>query len=262
MSRRDPLVLAAALVAALLTLPVKAERTSPADLPREAVVSGLDFLTAETRALQQDDFANPGLLWVDRGRALFEQAAGGGSCIQCHDDRLAGAYTRYPQYDAGARALFSLDDRINQCRSTRQQREPLAVESDELLALSMYVASQSKGMPYRVAVEGDAGPYFEQGRAYFFQRRGQLNLSCQQCHDQNWGRKLRGDTISQGHPTAFPGYRMEWQSAGSLHRRLRDCDAGVRAEPHALGSPEYKALELYLVWRAGNLPIEVPGVRR
>lgn len=262
MSWRGALTLATAVVAAALTFPVIAESTAPADLPREAVVSGLEFLTAETRALQQDDFANPGLLWVDRGRALFEQAAGEASCADCHQGRLAGAYTRYPQYDAGAQALVSLDDRINLCRSTRQQREPLAMESEELLALSMYLASQSKGMPYRVSIEGNARPYFEQGRAYFFQRRGQLNLACDQCHDQNWGRKLRGDTISQGHPTAFPGYRMEWQSAGSLHRRLRDCDVGVRAEPHALGSPEYTALELYLAWRAGDLPIEVPGVRR
>ena len=47
-----------------------------------------------------------------------------------------------------------------------------------------------------------------------------------------------------------------------MHRRLRDCDVGVRAEPFAIGSEEYKALELYLAWRAGDLPIEVPGVRR
>ena len=89
-----------------------------------------------------------------------------------------------------------------------------------------------------------------------------MNLACDQCHDRNWGKQLRGDTISQGHPTAFPGYRMEWQRAGSLHRRFRDCDIGVRAEPLPLGSEGYKALELYLAWRAGDLPIEVPGVRR
>ena len=73
---------------------------------------------------------------------------------------------------------------------------------------------------------------------------------------------LRGDRLSQGHPTAFPGYRLEWQTFGSLHRRIRDCDARVRAEPYALGSEICIALELYLAWRAGELPIESPGVRR
>ena len=36
------------------------------DLPREAVRSGLEFLTPATRALQEDSFENPGYLWVAR----------------------------------------------------------------------------------------------------------------------------------------------------------------------------------------------------
>mgnify|MGYP001826772550 CR=1 FL=1 len=198
------------------------------------MVSGLEFVNAETRALQQDDFANPGLLWVDRGRSLFEKVDGKASCLQCHEDKLAGAYTRYPLVDKASATLVSMEDRINRCREQQQALPPLSPESDELLALSIFVAAQSNGLPYSVTTVGDARPFFDQGRAYFFQRRGQLNLACDQCHDQNWGKKLRGDTISQGQPTAFPGYRMEWQGAGSLHRRLQDCDVGVRAEPHAL----------------------------
>lgn len=232
------------------------------DLPRAVLVSGLEFVTAETRALQADDFANPALLWVDRGRNLFETGNGVPSCRQCHADDLEGAYTRYPRYDAQAEMLVSASDRINLCRKQHQGLAPLPADDDVLLAITMYVASLSQGMPYAVAVTGDAERYFKQGRDYFFRRRGQLNLACYQCHDQNWGKKLRGDTISQGHPTAFPGYRMEWQSAGSLHRRIHDCDVGVRAEPHPQGSDAYKSLELYLAWRSGNLPIEAPGVRR
>ena len=34
----------------------------------EAPVSGQAYQTLETRALQSDEFANPGLLWVDRGQ--------------------------------------------------------------------------------------------------------------------------------------------------------------------------------------------------
>ncbi len=48
---------------------------------------------------------------------------------------------------------------------------------------------------------------------------------------------------------------------GSLTRRLRNCMAGVRAEPFAAGAPEWVELELYLAQRARGMPIETPAVR-
>ena len=228
--------------------------------------TGTAFLQPETRALQEDDFANPGFLWVDRGDALFHDAAEGGeSCASCHEDGgagLRGVAAQYPKIDAGSGELFNLEARINACRTHHQDRSPLAYESEDLLALTAYVANLSRGEPVSVDVSGPAARYYEQGRDYFFTRRGQLNLSCHQCHDENWGKKLRGDTISQGHGNSFPAYRLEWQTLGSLHRRLSDCDAGVRAEPYPLGSDVYTAVELYLAKRAEGLPIETPGVRR
>ena len=91
---------------------------------------------------------------------------------------------------------------------------------------------------------------------------GTISLSCHQCHDENWGKRLRGDTISQGHGNGFPAYRLEWQTLGSLQRRIRDCDAGVRAEPKAFGDPTYIDLELYLSTRASGLNLESPAIRR
>ena len=235
-------------------------------LPDDAKQTGTAFLQPETRALQEDDFANPGFLWIDRGKALFTEAAGQSkACSACHGEaasELAGAAAHYPQIDAASGELVNLEGRINLCRTRHQALEPLAYESGELLALTAYVANLSRGMPVSVDVSGAAAPYYEKGRDYFFTRRGQFNLACNQCHDENWGRKLRGDTISQGHGNAFPAYRLEWQSLGSLHRRLSDCDAGVRAEPYRLGSDIYTAVELYLAKRAEGLPVETPGVRR
>ncbi len=236
------------------------------DLSRDVLESGYAFLGNETQSLQQDEFANPGLLWVDQGSQLFSDAAGNASCESCHAQSgqrsLVGAATRHPAFDTRTQTLLNLEARINACRERYQGLRPLPYEAEPLLALTAYVAHLSRGRPYEVSIDGAAAPYFARGRDYFFQRRGQLNLACSQCHDDNWGRMLRGDRLSQGHPNAYPGYRLEWQSFGSLHRRIRDCDAGVRAEPHALGSQIYTSLELYLVWRAGNLAIESPGVRR
>ena len=89
-----------------------------------------------------------------------------------------------------------------------------------------------------------------------------MNLACMHCHVQNAGKTLLAEKISEGHSNGYPIYRLEWQGLGSLHRRLRSCQLGVRAEPFAAGSDQYLALELYLAWRAGELPIETPAVRR
>lgn len=235
-------------------------------LPDSVKQTGSAFLQPDTLALQQDDFANPGFLWIDRGEALFRQASGQSeACASCHNEtggELTGAAAHYPRIDAQTGDLINLEGQINICREQRQAREPLAYESDELLALTAYVANLSRGTPVSVDVTGPAAEYYAEGEAYFFTRRGQLNLSCNQCHNDHWGKKLRGDTISQGHGNAFPAYRFEWQTLGSLHRRLSDCDEGVRAEPHELGSDIYTAVELYLAKRAEGLPIETPGVRR
>ena len=75
-------------------------------------VSGADFLNPETRALQDDPFANPGFLWVERGAALWT----GEGCPRCHalaDVRPAA----FPRYDEATRALVNLEGRINRCRA-------------------------------------------------------------------------------------------------------------------------------------------------
>jgi sulfur-oxidizing protein SoxA len=116
-------------------------------------------------------------------------------------------------------------------------------------------------LPIDIKIDEKTKGALEAGRATFFRRQGQLNLSCAQCHDDRWGIKLAGNTIPQAHPTGYPIYRLEWQAMGSLQRRLRNCLIGVRAEPYAYGSPEYVELELYLMWRARGMKLETPAVR-
>ena len=141
-------------------------------------------------------------------------------------------------------------------------RSALAFESDELLGLSSFVASHSRGMPVKVAIEGGAAPHFEHGRMLYERRIGQMNLACLHCHEQNAGRRLLAETISQGHSNAYPIYRLEWQALGSLQRRLRACYSGVRAELPAYNAPDLLDLSLFLAWRGEGLLLESPGVRR
>ena len=175
---------------------------------------------------------------------------------------MRGVASRYPRFDQTAGAVLDVEARINACRVRYQALKPLEYESDELLALTAYVAYQSRGMPTAASIDGPARASFERGRAFYTTRHGQMNLSCAQCHEQNWGQRLYAETISQGHGNAFPAYRLEWQTLGSLQRRIRACLFGVRAEMPRPGAPELTDVEFYLAWRAQGLPLEAPGVRR
>ena len=222
--------------------------------------SGYEFMGPDTRAMQDDDATNPGMLWVLDGESLWNRKAGSAekACADCHQG-MQGVAARYPALRSGK--LINMDQRINACRVEQQKAPALQLESRELLALSAYVGRQSRGLPIDVAVPEQAKPFLESGRAAFNRRQGQLNLSCTQCHDGLAGNKLAGNPIPQAHPTGYPIYRLEWQGMGSLQRRLRNCMIGVRAEPYAYGSSEFVELEYYLMWRARGMKLETPAVR-
>lgn len=230
------------------------------------VLPGSAYMSDELRARQEDQGRNPGWLWVEQGAQLWQQkpAAAAPACAECHsggDAAMRGVAARYPARDPGDGALLNLELRIERCRQRHQQQPAFGYESQELLALTAYIAQQSRGMPLQVTADPALQADLEAGRAFFSRRQGQLNLACAQCHDDLAGRKLRGDTISSGVGTGFPAYRLEWNSLGSLHRRLRACSLGVRAVQFPYGAPEYLQLELYLAMRAAGLPIEAPAIR-
>jgi len=237
-----------------------------ADIPLAERRSGYEFMGPETRAIQDDDATNPAVLWLLEGEELWNRKAGaaGEACAGCHGDARAsmkGVAARYPGWDAAGGRPVNLEQRINACRTDRQRATAFAYESRELLALTAYIARQSRGLPVAVAADERTQPFLDAGRATFHRRQGQLNLACTQCHDGLWGKKLAGNTIPQAHPTGYPLYRLEWQSLGSLQRRLRNCMIGMRAELYAYGAPEFVELELYLMWRARGMPLEAPAVR-
>lgn len=235
-------------------------------IPPDDIKSGKAFVSRETQEQQDDLTDNPGMLWVERGGELWKEPAGpeAKSCASCHGapETMKGAATRYPRVDEKLGRLVNLETRIQACVAQHQQALVPPYESQELLALTALVAHQSRGLPMSVKIDGPAASYFAQGDKLFHEKQGHLDLSCAQCHIENWGKRLRTETLSQGYANGFPAYRLEWQTLGSSHRRLRACFQGVRAEPFAPGSPEFIALELYLAWRGEGLEIETPAVRR
>lgn len=236
------------------------------DIPPDARRSGYSFMAPDTRAMQDDDTSNPGMLYVLDGEALWGRKFGSAdkACSDCHGDArssMKGVAARYPALDKVLARPITLDQRINLCRANHQQATPLPYESRNLLALSAFVAHQSRGIAITAGDDPDLKPFVVQGRDLFMQREGQLNLACSNCHDDNFDKRLAGAPITQAQPTGYPLYRLEWQTLGSLERRLRSCMTGVRAQAYEYGSPELVALELYLMSRARGLKMETPAVR-
>jgi sulfur-oxidizing protein SoxA len=226
--------------------------------------SSYELMSVENKAMQDDPLLNPAMFWVGDGEALWQQKLGpqNKSCSTCHGDAkksMRGVATQFPKVIKGK--LQTLEGQINQCRVGTQSAPALAYESKDLLSLTAFIAFQSKGMPITVSQNSVNAPFMKKGRQAFNERMGQLNLSCAQCHEDRAGLKLGGSLIPQGHPNAYPIYRLEWQTLGSLQRRLRNCMSGVRAQQFEYGSPEMAQLELFLMSRAKGLPLESPGVR-
>ena len=260
------LALALVLAGSLLPGATGLAQEQPDLFGGEFPVSGYHYMGEQVRALQDDDFLNPGMFAVERGAELWSSVEGtaGRSCASCHGDAtrsMRGVAARYPAYVPKLGRLVNLEHLINEERTKRMGAPALPMESEELLALAAFVTYQSRGMPMDVDISGEARRFFEDGKAYYARRRGQLDLACSQCHDRLAGSRLRGDRISQGHVNGFPFYRLMWRAMGSRHRMFRWCNWAVRAETHELGSPEYLSLELFVTWRGRGLPIEAPAVR-
>ena len=254
------IALATAVVAAGMPVPPRADEAPP---DRR---SGFDMMAPETRAMQADDTSNPGMLWVAEGARLWDEPAGEKNlaCAGCHgaaEDSMRGVATRYPALDRASQRPVDLAGRINLCRTGEQGAAALPREGDDLLALTAYVAHQSRGLPIAPPPDPELEPFRAAGEALYRRRLGQLALSCAECHDRLAGARLGGNVVPEAHPTGYPIYRLEWQTLGSLQRRLRNCMIGVRAEPFAPGAPELGELELFLMKRAAGMPLETPGVR-
>jgi sulfur-oxidizing protein SoxA len=252
-----------AIAVPLIVAPIPA---ASADAQAGARRSGFEFMGTATQAMQRDDAQNPAMLWVAEGEAAWRRTEGGAdrSCADCHGDArtsMRGVAARYPSIGAASGRPVTLAQRIASCRVERQRASAWAPESEPLVSLEAYVALQSRGLPIAPPADARLAAARARGESLFHRRVGALDLACAQCHDDLAGRKLGGSTIPQAHPTGYPVYRLEWQSVGTLERRIRGCYAGVRARPPAYGAPDLVDLQVYLAARAAGMPLESPGVR-
>jgi len=232
----------------------------------DEVFSGWVYRTKETQALQLDDFENPGMIFVDQAIDQWAKVDGsaGESCASCHTGgpaEFAGLRTVLPRWDDEAGGIQSMEDYINECRTERMQADAWKWSSSDMTAMTALIGIESRGMPVNVAIDGPASDAWEQGKEIYYTRVGQLDMSCANCHENNYDTMIRADHLSQGQTNGFPAYRLKNAKLNSTHARFKGCMKNIRATPYAEGSDEFRALELYVASRGNGLSVEGASVR-
>ena len=207
--------------------------------------------------------------YVDMATEEWAEPLQNGTTLDaCFEGKPAG--NTYPYTDADG-ALHTVEGDINTC-ITANGGEKEKYTSQKMARLTIAYKSRANGEPMNVDYSSDEmRTWYEKGREFYWTKRGQLNLSCADCHVHNAGNKMRGDVLSAGlgHGTGFPVYRTKWAAKGSgkkplgtLHRRYRGCNKNIRATPFKGGSDEYLGLEVYEAIMNTGVPLEVPSQRQ
>ncbi len=230
------------------------------------IYSGWRFREVDTQATQMDDFDNPAFLAVDAAKEVWDTVEGeaGKSCASCHGDvmeSMKGVRAVYPKWNETAGEVRTLAMQINDCRTENLKAEAYDYTSDEMTAMEALISVPSRGMPVNVAVDGPVQSTWEQGKEMYYTRYGQLELSCSNCHEDNYGNYIRADHLSQGQINGFPVYRLKNTKLNQVQDRFKGCIRDTRAETFKPGSPEFVALELYVASRGNGLDVEAPSVR-
>ena len=234
-------------------------------LNKGKTLSGYNFAEPSTQNMQNDDFLNPGVLWVEQGISIWNKKNGPKdfSCYSCHGNikEMKGISLKYPKVLESKRKLINLEQRINICR-TKMKLKEFDIESKEILALSTLISYQSRGLVFNYKVTEKNKKWYDLGEKLYFKKIGLMGLSCNQCHNDGVGLNLRAEKVSQGQINGFPSYLLRWSKVVSVHRRIQFCNEQARAVPYEINSDEYNTLQFYLSLKGNGLEVESPAVRK
>jgi len=275
--------LSAALVAFALTSPrvVAADKVDPVadakafqnfffqkfpDVKHEDFVNGPYSMNADLkRQWQEKEEFPPYEFALDAGKEMFATPfKNGKTYADCFPNGGVGIRQNYPYFDTKEGKVVTLELALNRCREANGEA-PYSYVKDEMAALTAYMAFTSRGKPMDIKIPNDprALAAYENGKEYFYTRRGQLNFSCATCHVQSPGERIRAEILAPalGILNAMPIYRSEWSGMGTTSRRFTTCNSQIRAVPLNPQDDEYRDLEYYLSYVSNGLPISGPGAR-
>jgi sulfur-oxidizing protein SoxA len=275
-------VASAALALAALTLPVLA---ADAPDPVADAKAFKNFFVTKFPRVKLEDFVNgpysmnedmrrqweekeqfpPYEFSLDMGKEMFSKPfKNGKSYADCFPNQGIGIRQNYPYFDTSEGKVITLELALNKCRETNGE-PALSYVRDDMAALTAYMAFTSRGKLFDIKITDDprALEAYQNGKRYFYTRRGQLNFSCATCHVQNPGERIRAEILAPalGILNAMPIYRSEWGGMGTISRRFTTCNSQIRGVPLEPQAEEYRDIEYYLSYVSNGLPISGPGSR-
>lgn len=208
---------------------------------------------------------------VDAGKTLWEAPLKDGKTYaDCLGD-VKEARGKYPHYDAEKNDIITLEGALEACKKehdgegfVNKEGKP-QLDKGKIEQLAAYIGMEGRGGKIDIPTpEGKALDWYEQGKNYFYAKRGQLNMSCADCHIYYAGKHIRADLLSPalGQVTHWPVYRSAWEETRSLHNRFKGCNEQVRAAGLKPESKEYKALEYFLTYMSNGQEWNGPGSRK
>jgi sulfur-oxidizing protein SoxA len=235
--------------------------------PFEDFANGVYSIDPVSRAEWQDiEEFPPYELNLSAGEELFNKPfANGKTYASCFENGGIGIRQNYPYFDTERGEVITLELAINECRTANGEK-PLKWKRGPIADISAYMAYTSRGNVFDIKIPDDprALAAYERGKKHFYQKRGQLNMACADCHKFYSGNMVRADLLSPalGHLTHFPVYRSKWGGLGTTHRRYGGCNAQVRAKPYPAQGEEYRALEYFHTYMSNGLAVNGPGARK
>jgi len=232
--------------AALVTVFLVAGRVFAVEIPLNERRSDSEFISADTRAMQNDDAAIPACCRSPMARRCGTRRpvrrinpAPIATAMPRRDERrrraLSGCHS-------GTKPSVDLEQRIQYEPRRRPEGGGAAVrEQGAPCAHRLYRAAIA-----RYADRGQGGCAVEEihrrrSAPSSSAARASSKLSCAQCHDDNWGKSCR-QSGAEAQPTAIRS--IAWNGRSRLAAaRLRSCMSAMRAEPYDFGAPALVDLE-------------------
>lgn len=254
-----------------------------------------DFFKKKFPEIQVDEYANglyalPGIeayreQWLlfnefppyELGLALgkktwetpFKNGATFASCFKNGGKNIAQGY---PYWDEATKRIRTAEMDLDDCLKNNGEKTFSAFDLDKnqdarskLAELTAYFYSLSKGQRVILDIsKPGAVQAFEDGKKFWWARRGQLNFACSHCHMEMAGKNMGGNqplSAALGHPVGWPAQRLEWGRLETIHHRYATCNSQVRAKPLKQGSETYNNLQFYETYMSSGLPLTAPAMR-
>ncbi|MFQ5938015.1 MAG: sulfur oxidation c-type cytochrome SoxA [Acidiferrobacterales bacterium] len=233
------------------------------DVPFDEFANGIYALPAAKEAREQWEQIMqfpPFEIDLEKGKQFWEE----NDLASCFKNRGRNIAQHYPYWDRHTEMVRTIELDINECL-TRKGMEPLKdLKTGTMAQVAAYMKSLSRGQRIKINLSSpEAVEAYNEGRQFYWSKRGQLNFSCADCHVTNAGKRLGGHVLSAGlgHGVGYPAYRAKWGGLGTLHRRYAACNEQIRAAPFKPQSRQYRRLELYETYMQQGLPLMAPSQR-